>query len=64
MEHRPVLRGRDADRTQRLLNHASWDAEAAMSVVRRFAAAGLDGATRRNRRAGGLRAGVLDETGQ
>jgi SRSO17 transposase len=52
------------DRTQRLLNHASWDTQAAMSVVRRFAAAGLDGAARRNRRAGGLRAGVLDETGQ
>jgi SRSO17 transposase len=52
------------DRTQRLLNHASWDTRAAMSVVRRFAAAGLDGAARRNRRAGGLRAGVLDETGQ
>ena len=52
------------DRTQRLLNHASWDEVAAMSVVRRFAVAGLDEAARRNRRAGGMRAGALDETGQ
>jgi SRSO17 transposase len=52
------------DRTQRLLNHARWDTLGAMSVVRRFAVAGLDQAARRNRRAGGLRAGVLDETGQ
>jgi SRSO17 transposase len=52
------------DRTQRLLNHASWDTLEAMSVVRRFAVAGLDKAARRNRRAGGLRIGVLDETGQ
>jgi SRSO17 transposase len=55
---------RTPDKTQRLLNHASWDTLAAMGVVRRFAVAGLDGAARRNRRAGGLRAGVLDETGQ
>src|SRR2546427_8491945 len=55
---------RTPDRTQRLLNHASWDTLAAMSVVRRFAAAGLDGAARRNRRPGGLRVGALDETGQ
>jgi SRSO17 transposase len=55
---------RTPDRTQRLLNHASWDTLAAMSAVRRFAAAGLDGAARRNRRAGGMAAGVLDETGQ
>ena len=34
---------RTPDRTQRLLNHASWDAMAAMSAVRRFAVAGLDG---------------------
>lgn len=27
----------------RLLNHARWDMLAAMSVVRRFAASGLDG---------------------
>ena len=52
------------DKAQRLLNHASWDTMAAMSVVRRFAVAGLDDAARRNRRAGGMAAGVLDETGQ
>jgi SRSO17 transposase len=52
------------DKTQRLLNHASWDTLEVMSVVRRFAVAGLDDAARRNRRAGGMRAGVLDETGQ
>jgi SRSO17 transposase len=55
---------RTPDRTQRLPNHASWDTLAAMSAVRRFAAAGLDGAARRSRRAGGMAAGVLDETGQ
>jgi SRSO17 transposase len=55
---------RTPDRTQRLLNHASWETMAAMSTVRRFAAAGLDGAARRNRRTGGMRVGVLDETGQ
>jgi SRSO17 transposase len=52
------------DKTQRLLNHASWDTAGAMSAVRRFAVAGLDDAARRNRRAGGMAAGVLDETGQ
>jgi SRSO17 transposase len=52
------------DKTQRLLNHASWDTLAAMGVVRRFAVAGLDEAARRNRRAGGLAVGALDETGQ
>ena len=52
------------DRTQRLLSHASWDTLGAMGAVRRFAVAGLDGAARRNRGAGGMRAGVLDETGQ
>ncbi len=52
------------DKTQRLLNHACWDELAAMSAVRRFAVAGLDDAARRNRRPGGMRAGVLDETGQ
>ncbi len=51
-------------KTQRLLNHARWDTLAAMSIVRRSAVAGLDGAARRGRRAGGMRAGVLDETGQ
>ena len=30
------------DKTQRLLNRASWDEAAAMSQVRRYAAAGLD----------------------
>ena len=40
---------RTPDRTQRLLNHAAWDTSAAMSVVRRFAAA----AWRRRRGAGG-----------
>ena len=38
---------RTPDRTQRLLNRASWDTSAAMSVVRRFAVAGLDEAARR-----------------
>ena len=51
------------DRTQRLLNRASWDTLAAMSEVRRFAAAGLAGAARRRRR-GGLVIGAVDETGQ
>ena len=55
---------RAPDKTQRLLNHASWDEVAAMSVVRRFAVAGLDDAARRIRRAGGMTAGALDETGQ
>jgi len=32
---------RSPDRTQRLLNRASWDTFAAMSEVRRFAVAGL-----------------------
>jgi SRSO17 transposase len=55
-------RDRTPDRTQRLLNHASWDTSAAMSVVRRFAASGLQ-AARRGRR-GGLVIGAIDETGQ
>ena len=54
---------RTPDRTQRLLNHASWDTFAAMSVVRRFAVAGLEEAARRGRR-GGLVIGAIDETGQ
>ena len=33
---------RTPDRTQRLLNRASWDTLAAMSEIRRFAAAGLE----------------------
>ena len=52
------------DKTQRLLNHACWDEMAAMSAVRRFTVAGLDQAAWQNRRAGGLTAGALDETGQ
>jgi SRSO17 transposase len=55
---------RAPDKTQRLLSHASWDTFAAMSVVRRFAAAGLEEAARRNRRRRGLVIGVIDETGQ
>jgi SRSO17 transposase len=55
---------RTPDRTQRLLNHASWDTSAAMGVVRRFAVSGLDEAARRAGRQGGLRIGALDETGQ
>jgi SRSO17 transposase len=54
---------RTPDRTQRLLNHASWDTFAAMSVVRRFAVAGLEAAARRGRR-GGMVIGAIDETGQ
>ena len=54
---------RTPDRTQRLLNRAAWDEFAAMSRVRRFAAAGLDEAAGRGRR-GGLAIGALDETGQ
>jgi SRSO17 transposase len=56
-------RDRTPDRTQRLLNHASWDTFAAMSVVRRFAVQGLAEAARRGRR-GGLVIGAIDETGQ
>ena len=56
-------RDRTPDRTQRLLNHASWDTFAAMSVVRGFAVAGLEEAVRRRRR-GGLVVGAIDETGQ
>ena len=54
---------RTPDKTQRLLNHASWDTFAAMSVVRRFAAAGLEEAAWRGRRCG-LVIGAIDETGQ
>ncbi len=52
---------RTPDRTQRLLNHAAWDTSAAMSVVRRFAAGGLEEAARRR---GGMVIGAIDETGQ
>ena len=40
-------RDKTPDKTQRLLNHASWDTSAAMSVLRRFAVAGLEQAARR-----------------
>jgi hypothetical protein len=52
------------DRTQRLLNHASWDTLGAMSVVCRFAVTGLDEAARRNRRAGGMAAGSWTRQGR
>jgi SRSO17 transposase len=55
---------RTPDKTQRLLNHASWDTLAAMGVVRRFAVAGLEQAARRGNRHGGLVIGAIDETGQ
>ncbi len=55
---------RTPDRTQRLLNHATWDTFAAMGVVRRFAVAGLEDAARRGKRRGGLVVGAIDETGQ
>jgi SRSO17 transposase len=54
---------RSPDRAQRLLNRASWDETAAMSQVRKHAAAGLDAAVRRGRRSR-MRVGALDETGQ
>jgi SRSO17 transposase len=52
------------DKTQRLLNRASWDTSAAMGLVRRFAVAGLEEAARRGRRRSGLVIGAIDETGQ
>ena len=55
---------RTPDRTQRLLNHASWDTFAAMAEVRRFAVAGLEAAARRRGRRGGMVIGAIDETGQ
>ena len=54
---------RSPDCAQRLLNRASWDEAAAMSQVRKHAAAGLDGAVRRGRRKR-MAVGALDETGQ
>jgi hypothetical protein len=54
---------RSPDRSQRLLSRAAWDEEAAMSQVRRYAAAGLDAAARRSRRRR-MTVGALDETGQ
>jgi hypothetical protein len=55
---------RAPDKTQRLLSRAVWDTAAAMSVVRRFAVAGLQEAVRRSGRRGGLAIGALDGTGQ
>jgi len=55
---------RTPDRTQRLLNRAAWETFAAMSVVRRFAVAGLEEAARRSGRQDGLVIGAVDETGQ
>jgi SRSO17 transposase len=55
---------RTPDKTQRLLNHASWDTFAATGVVRRFAVAGLEEAARHGKRRGGLVIGAIDETGQ
>ena len=54
---------RTPDRTQRLLNHAAWDTSTAVSVVRRFAAKGLEEAARHGRR-GGMVIGAIGETGQ
>jgi SRSO17 transposase len=54
---------RTPDRSQRLLSRACWDKAAAMSRVRRYAAAGLDEAARRSRRRR-MAVGALDETGQ
>ena len=54
---------RSPARAQRLLSRASWDERAAMSLVRRYAAAGLDDVARRSRRRR-MRVGALDETGQ
>jgi hypothetical protein len=55
---------RAPDRTQRLLNRATWDTSAAMGAVRRFAVAGLEETARRSGRRRGLVIGALDETGQ
>ena len=54
---------RSPAKSQRLLNRASWDEAAAMSQVRKYAAAGLDAAARRSRRRR-MTVGALDETGQ
>ncbi len=55
---------RSPAKAQRLLNRASWDEGAAMSQVRRYAAAGLDVAAARSRRRRRMAVGALDETGQ
>jgi SRSO17 transposase len=54
---------RTPGKSQRLLSRACWDERAAMSQVRRYAAAGLDDAARHSRRRR-MAVGALDETGQ
>jgi SRSO17 transposase len=54
---------RAPDKTQRLLSRAVWDTSAAMAVVRRFAVAGLDEASRKVGRRR-MAVGAIDETGQ
>jgi SRSO17 transposase len=54
---------RTPGKSQRLLSRACWDEAAAMSQVRKYAAAGLDDAARRPRRRR-MTVGALDETGQ
>jgi SRSO17 transposase len=54
---------RSPGKSQRLLSRASWDEAAAMSQVRKYAAAGLGAAARRSRRRR-MTVGALDETGQ
>lgn len=59
------VRDRTPDKTQRLLNRASWDDAEAMAEIRRFAVFGLEEAARKaGRRRGKLVIGALDETGQ
>jgi SRSO17 transposase len=59
------VRDRTPDKTQRLLNRASWDDAEAMAEIRRFAVFGLKEAARKaGRRRGKLVIGALDETGQ
>jgi hypothetical protein len=52
---------RTPGKCQRLLNRSCWDEAAAMSQVRKYAAAGLDEAARRSRRRR-MAVGALDET--
>lgn len=53
------------DKTQRLLNHAVWEASGVMSAVRQFGAGGLEAAARKHgRRRRHLKVLALDETGQ
>lgn len=56
---------RTPNRTQRLLNRAVWDEDAAMAEIKRFAVSGLEEAARKaGRQRGKLVIGALDETGQ